>query len=182
MHVLSREEIARFGIDTRPFPETAWTLETATRPFVRKIVLARKDNEATFRMMEWRLFCENRDRARLMFLREADQRAAKTSSIIVMAGSERSVAFGNFPALAGKYEMWSDTIAPDPMKAMLAVPRLQIGEGALTPDGKTNLVSFDIDTIGLEPAWTQLQAFCPATPKGARPTMASPGLGAAAAR
>ena len=182
MHVLTREQIASFGIDTRPFPETAWTLEPAVRPFVRKIALAKKDSGASFRMLEWRLFCENKDRARLTFLRELDQGAAGASSVIMMAGSEKSVAFGKFPARVGKYEVWSDTIAPGPMKAMLAAPRLQMGEGTLTPEGKTNLASFDIDTNGLEPAWTQLLASCPAAPNSAKPMIAWPGPGAASAR
>src|SRR4029079_5764250 len=32
LHVLTRAELYRFGIDTRPLPETAWTLEAAPRP------------------------------------------------------------------------------------------------------------------------------------------------------
>ncbi len=46
---------------------------------------------------------------------------------------------------------------PDSVKAMLAVPRLQVGENTPAPDGKRRRSpTFDIDTIGLEPAWTQL--------------------------
>ena len=32
LHVLTRTELYRFGIDTRPLPETAWTLEAAAPP------------------------------------------------------------------------------------------------------------------------------------------------------
>jgi hypothetical protein len=183
MHVLTRDEIVRFGIDMRPLTQTAWTLEAAARPFARKLAVAKRENGASFRTMEWRLFCENKDRARLMFLREVDQGPAGTSTVIVMAGSEKAVAFGRYPARIGKFDVWSDTIASDPMKAMLGVPRLQIGEGALMPDGKTNLVSFDIDTDGLATAWTQLAAACPAGPSNnARPAIASPVSGAVPAR
>jgi hypothetical protein len=106
LHVLTRPELYRFGIDTRPFPETAWKLESAVRPYVRKIALSRKGDGASFRMMEWRLFCENKDRARLMFVREFDEGAAGMNSAIMMApGSGRSVAFGKFPARSGKYEV-----------------------------------------------------------------------------
>ena len=76
LHVLTRAELYRFGIDTRPLPETAWTLEAASRPYVRKIAAAKQGDGASFRTMEWRLFCENKDRARLMFVRESDQAAA----------------------------------------------------------------------------------------------------------
>lgn len=177
-HALTRPELFRFGIDIRPFSGTAWRLETAARPFVRKIGVVKQGDGASFRTVEWRLFCENRDRARLMFVREFDQAAAGTSSLIMMAGSEKSVAFGKLPARIGKYEVWSDVIAPDAMKAMLAAPYL--GEGTLTPEGKTNLVTFDIDTIGLEASWTQLLTSCP--PNVAGPAAASSGLATAPAK
>ena len=61
------------------------------------------------------------------------------------------------------------------MKMVLAVPHLQIGEGTLTADGKASHEMFDIDTGGLEPAWTQLFASCPAAANGARPAIATPG-------
>jgi hypothetical protein len=48
-------------------------------------------------------------------------------------------------------------------------------EGLKAPYGKTDQEMFEIDTGGLEPAWTQLLASCPAAPNSARPVMASPG-------
>ncbi len=181
-HVLTRPELYRFGIDTRPIAETAWTLETEARPYIRKVALARKDDGAAFRTMEWRLFCENKERARLMFAREFDKGAAGTTSVVMMAGSEKPVAFGAFPARIGAYEAWSGTIASTAMKAVLAAPHLQMGEGRLMPDGKTNQEIFEIDTRGLEPAWMQLSASCPAAPGNARPAIASPDLTAAPAQ
>lgn len=182
LHVLTRPELYRFGIDTRPFVETAWTPEAEARPYVRKVALLKQDDGASFRTMEWRLFCENKDRPRLMFARELDQGgAAGASAMIMMAGSENAVAFGKLPARVGKYEVWSDTIAPDAMKAMLAAPNLQMGEGASTTDGKTRLSTFEIGTIGLQPAWKQLVASCPAAPVAAKPAVAAPSVSAAPA-
>ena len=76
LHILTRTELYRFGIDTRPLPETAWTFEAASRPYIRKIAAAKQGDGVSFRTMEWRLFCENKDRARLMFVRESDRAAA----------------------------------------------------------------------------------------------------------
>jgi hypothetical protein len=176
LHVLARPELYRFGIDTRTMAETDWTLDNAARPYIRKIVLARKNDGASFRTMEWRLFCENKDRARLIFVREFDRDAASASSVILMAGSEKPVTFGTIPARMGTYEAWSGTIALGAMKSMLAVPRLQIGEGTLTPDGKTNQEILDIGTTGLEPAWSRLFESCPAAPTNEKPVMAPPSL------
>jgi hypothetical protein len=181
MHVLTRPELYRFGVDTRKIAETAWTLETAARPYIHKIALGKKGDGASFRTMEWRLFCENKDRARLMFIREFDKDAAGMNSVIAMVGSEKLVAFGTFPARTGTYEAWSETVGSDAMKMLLSASHLEMGEGTLMPDGKTNREIFDIDTSGLDAAWTQLFASCPAAPAIRRPAIASPGLTSAPA-
>jgi hypothetical protein len=175
-HVLTRTELYRFGIDTRPLAQTAWSLETGSRPYIRKVALAKKDEAGAFRTMEWRLFCENKDRARLMFAQEFDKGAEGMSSVVMMAGSEKPVSFGTFPARIGAYEAWSGTIASTAMKAVLAAPHLQMGQGRLMPDGKTSQEMFEIDTSGLEPAWMQLFASCPASPNNTRPAIAPPDL------
>ena len=182
LHVLTRPELYRFGIDTRSFSETPWMLETTARPYVRKLALAKQGDGASFRMMEWHLFCENKDRPRLMFVREFDEGAAGKNTVIMSAGSEKSVAFGKFPARVGKYEVWSDTVAPDAMKAMLSATTLQMGEAISSVDGKAKLSTFDIDTSGLEPAWTQLLSSCPAAPVYAKPAFPSPSVNAAPAQ
>jgi hypothetical protein len=46
-----------------------------------------------------------------------------------------------------------------------------MGEGTLSPEGKTTLAMFDIDTLGLGTSWTQLLASCPANT--ARPAAAA---------
>jgi hypothetical protein len=181
MHALTRSELYRFGVDTRKIAETAWSLETAARPYVHKFALAKKD-DASFRAMEWRLFCEKGDHARLMFIREFDKGAAGLNSVVAMVDSEKLVSFGAFPARIGTYEAWSEAVGSDAMKLMLAAPHLQIGEGTLAQDGKINQEIFDIDTRGLEPAWNQLLASCPAAPTSVRPAIASPGLVSAPAQ
>jgi hypothetical protein len=162
LHVLTRPELYRFGIDTRPLTETAWTYEVASRPYVRKIATARQADGATFRTMEWRLFCENKDRARLMFVREAGQEGAGLKTMMLTAGADKSVAFGKFPARVGKFEVWSDLVSPEAMQAMLAASSLHMGEGTPDADGKMKLAMFDIDTAGLGASWTRVLSSCPA--------------------
>jgi hypothetical protein len=179
LHVLTRAELYRFGIDTRPLLETAWTLEAASRPYVRKIAAAKQSDGASFRTMEWRLFCENKDRARLTFVRESDQGDGGLKTMMLTAGSDKSVAFGRYPARVGKFEVWSDIVAPDAMQAMLTASSLQMGEGTRDAEGKTKLATFDIDTLGLGKSWTQLLSSCPANTT--RPAATSSGLNAAPA-
>ena len=162
LHILTRAELYRFGIDTRPVTETAWTFEAASRPYIRKIAAAKQGDGTSFRTMEWRLFCENKDRARLMFVREVDPAGGGLKTMMLTAGPDKSVAFGKFPARVGKFEVWSDRVAPDAMQAMLATSRLYMGEGTTDAEGKTKLATFDIDTVGLGASWTRLLTSCPA--------------------
>jgi hypothetical protein len=178
MHVLTRSELFRFGIDTRSFAETSWRVETAALPFVRKIAVAKQGEGTSFRTMEWRAFCENKGGARLMFVRELDQDVAGVSTVFMKADS--AVAFGKFPALVDKYEVWRDTVAPNSLKALLTASTLQMRESVLTPEGKTNLKTFDIDTTGLEASWMQLLASC--QPSDAQPAAASSDLNSAPAK
>ena len=45
MHVLTREEIVRFGIDRRELVETPWTFENVGRSMVHKTVIRKNDGE-----------------------------------------------------------------------------------------------------------------------------------------
>ena len=128
--------------------------------------------------MEWRLFCENKDRARLMFAREFDPAAGALKTMILTAGQDESIAFGRIPARVGKYEVWNDVVAPDAMQVMLAASSLHMGEGAVDAEGKTKLATFDIDTLGLGASWTRLLTSCPAN---SRPAAASSSVPAAPA-
>ncbi|QPF82543.1 hypothetical protein IC762_22630 [Bradyrhizobium genosp. L] len=177
-HTLTRPELYRFGIDTRPLAETMWTLEKGEHPYIRKIAMERRgDDGANFRMMEWRLLCENRNRVPFMFVREFDEAAAGKKSIVMAAGADNSDEIGGSLVRFGKYEVWSGSVAPDGVKAIAASPSLQVREAAAMPDGKATMTKFEIDTIGLAPAWTQLVASCPAAPAAAKPA----GLPAASA-
>src|SRR6266481_6381018 len=94
---LTRPELYRFGIDTRTMAETAWSLQVAARPYIRKVASVKRRDDASFRTMEWWLYCENKDRARLTFIREFDTGAPAMNTVIMMAGSEKPVSFGTLP-------------------------------------------------------------------------------------
>ena len=174
LHVLTRAELYRFGIDSRSLPETAWTFELDSRPYIRKIAAAKQGDGATFRTMEWRLFCENKDRARLMFAREFDPAAGALKTMILTAGQDKSIAFGKIPARVGKYEVWNDVVAPDAMQVMLAASSLHMGEGTVDAEGKTKLATFDIDTLGLGASWMRLLTSCPANSRPAATSSSVP--------
>jgi hypothetical protein len=169
MHLLTRPELYRFGIDTRSFVETGWTSQSGPLGFIRKIAIARKDDDATLQTIEWQLFCENKSRALLTLLWTSDPSAVGSSSLSLIAGSEQPVKFVNFSAPeGGSHEIWKALIAYDALKKLFAVPSLELTKSMTLPDGKTDQAVIAIETLGLEAAWRVLSASgCPAPPVSA---------------
>ncbi|MBR0705184.1 hypothetical protein [Bradyrhizobium liaoningense] len=159
LHVLTRTELYRFGIDTRPLAETMWKLEKDARPFVRKIAVLKK-NDSSFRTMEWRLSCESRARVPLWFAAEIDEASSGKSTILMTADAAADKEAGGPPLRSGKYEVWRGSIDTDMVKAILASRSLHVRETTTMPDDKTDMTKFDIDLTGLAPAWTQLKSSC----------------------
>ncbi|MCK1720211.1 hypothetical protein [Bradyrhizobium sp. 141] len=160
LHVLTRPELHRFGIDTRPLAETMWKLEKQARPFVRKVAVMKKENGTSFRTMEWRLSCESSKRVPLTFAGEVDEAAVGKSTILMTADAEMGKEAGGSPVRSGKYELWRGSIDSDTVKAMLASRALHVRETTTMPDDKTDTTRFDIDLTGLASAWTQLKSSC----------------------
>jgi hypothetical protein len=160
LHVLTRPELYRFGIDTRPVAETMWRLERGTRPFISKVAAVKKESDTSFRTMEWRLYCENKKRVPLIFASEIDAAASAKRTILMAASADLSREAGGPPVRFGKYEVWSGAVDPDMVKAVLASHSLQVRETTPEPDGKADIISFNIDTIGLTSVWTQLGTSC----------------------
>ncbi len=167
MHALTRQELYRFRIDTRSFAETTWTLESGPRPFIRKLVFARKDDNDSFRIFEFMLSCEdnNKDRVRLLLVREADKsEGASRISMAMSAGSDKPLRFFAFPARKDGFDVWTATIAIDALKTWFATPIVKVGESASMQDGKAPQAIFDIETRDLERAWAQLAKSCALLP------------------
>ena len=161
LHVLTRAELYRFGIDMRPLVETTWKLEKEARPFVRKFALVKKEHDSSFRMMEWRLACENRKRVPMTYAGEIDEAATGKSTIIqIAADAEADKQIGGSALRSGKYEIWRDSIDPDMIKTLLASRALHVRQTMSMPDDKTDTTKFDIDLTGLASAWTQLKSSC----------------------
>jgi hypothetical protein len=177
LHMLSRAELYRFGIDTRSLAETAWKLEKEARPFARKFAMLKKENGASFRVMEWRLSCESGKRVPLTFASEVDETAVGKSTILVTADAEPDKTAGGSPLRAGKYEVWRGSIDPDMVRAILASRSLHVRETTLMPDDKADITNFDIDLTGLTSVWPQLAASCAAAtpaPKSPWPAIQQP--------
>jgi hypothetical protein len=175
LHVLTRAELYRFGIDTRSLAETTWRLEKGTRPYVSKFATLKAENGPSFRMMEWRLYCDNKNRVPFMFAAEAGAAAAGKRTIMMAADAGPNEEAGGSPTRTGKYEMWSGLLDFGTFRAIMASRSLHVREMTWKADETADTTRFDIDATGLPSAWTQLAASCPpATPATKSPSPAIP--------
>ncbi|WP_441236472.1 hypothetical protein [Bradyrhizobium sp. 930_D9_N1_4] len=175
LHMLTRAELYRFGIDTRLFAETMWRLDTGARPAVSKIAMMKKENDASFRMMEWRMFCETRTRVPLMFAAEIDGTTTGKSTVQVTADADTGKGAGGSSVRTEKYEMWTSSLDPDMVKAVMASRALHVRQTTTMPEDKTEVTTFDVDLTGLASARAQLATACAAVaPKPKSPWPAIP--------
>lgn len=89
-HYLTREEILRFGIDRRAYPETPWQLveRPSERPLlVKAMARATGDASGTFRSSMVMLTCDTGDGHSVVFGREPDG-AADSAAISLVAGAQ----------------------------------------------------------------------------------------------
>lgn len=179
LHMLTRAELDRFGIDRRPLAETMWRLEQGTRPYISKFAVLKNENGPSFRMMEWRLYCDNRNRVPLMFAAEIDQAAVGKRTIMITADAAPNEEVGGSSLRAGKFEMWSGSLDFGTFRAVMASRSLHVREITQRPDETAGTTRFDIDATGLPSAWKQLEASCPAAtdaPKSPWPAVPSPNV------
>ena len=160
LHMLTRAELYRFGIDTRAFAEGMWRLEKAPRPFISKIAVMKKESGSSFRTMEWRMFCDTRNRMPLMFAGEIDEASGGKSSILMTADADAKKEVGGSPVRAAKYEMWSGSLEADMVKAITASRALHVRQTISMPDDKVDVTTFDIDLTGLTSMRSQLATAC----------------------
>ena len=66
-------------------------------------------------------------------------------------------------------------MAADAVKNLFALPRIEVGESTSMPDGKATRTMFEIETRGLDSAWSQLSAICAVPPSSAQHTIDVPG-------
>ena len=98
MHLLTRDEIARYGIDTRDVVESGWTLDPrpSAAPAVLKLVSDAR-NGKDYRSIFIRLVCEANDRVGVQYWRELSAGEAAFARAMKVATSGGDFEFA--PAL-----------------------------------------------------------------------------------
>jgi hypothetical protein len=160
MRVLTREEIARFGIDRREFAETSWSFENNGRSTVRKVAVQRIPGEKSFRLMQWRLICFDSNRFELDVQRPATANPT-FSSVAIVGGSAKPQYFSYPPAKASGFEVWGMRMAQASVRSLLDQPQLEFTESSAAADGHRVPQSMKLSSEGLAGALDSLMTTCP---------------------
>jgi hypothetical protein len=167
MHVLSRDQIFRFGIDRREFVETPWAFENLNRALIRKSAIARDENGKTWRALQWRLFCLNAEQFQLDFQRQVTA-TTTFATISISSGGAKPFAFAFPPSKPAGYEVWGLRMPKSSAQAIADLPQIDLIETANALDGRRLARPEKLSTEGLSASLASLLATCPA-PREAAP-------------
>ncbi len=164
MHVLTRDQIFRFGIDRREFVETPWMFENFGRSLIRKSAVARTDDGKTWRALQWRLFCVSPGQFQLEFHRPA---ASTTTTAVlpvvsISSGATKPFTFAFPPAKSAGSEVWGLRLPHSSIQTMAGLAELDLTETANALDGRRASHLEKLSGEGLAQSLEHLAAVCPA--------------------
>jgi hypothetical protein len=159
MHVLTRDEIFRFGIDRREFVETPWTFENLGRALIRKSAISRDENAKTWRALQWRLFCLNAEQFQLDFQREVTA-SPTLAAISISSGAAKPFAFVFPPSKPAGYEVWGLCMPKSSAQAIADLPQIDLTETTNALDGRRLAHGEKLSTEGLAASLASLQGIC----------------------
>jgi hypothetical protein len=161
MHVLTREEIVRFGIDRREFVETPWTFENNGRSMVRKTVVQKNDADKSFRLSQWRLYCSNTEQFELAYQRQV---AANSlfPTVSISNGGPKPLQLSPVSSKPAGFDLWGLRMTRASVQSLTALPQLDFTETSQATDGRRLAHSVKFSGEGLASALDSLLATCPA--------------------
>ena len=171
MHVLTRDEIFRFGIDRREFVETPWAFENLGRPLIRKSAITRTENGKSWRTLQWRLFCLNGDQFQLEFHRQtvSTTTTAVVPVISISSGAAKPLTFAFPPTRVAGAEAWRLRMPKSSIQAMAGLPDLDLIETTNALDGRRSSHTEKLSGEGLAQSLDSFVGVCPAPKPQAPP-------------
>jgi len=178
MHVLTREEIVRFGLDRREFVETPWRLESSGRNMMHKIAVVRQPGETSFRMLQWHVVCFDANRFGLEFQRPA-QVSSSFFSISVVGSDAKPVYFGFPPVKASAMEFWGLRMPRQSLQTIMDRPQVDFTETSMAADGRRLPQTIKLSNEGWTSALEALLTTCPPAKDPVAPQLVGASGGAA---
>jgi len=160
IHILTREEIARFGLDRRELVETAWRFESNGLNMMHKVAAVRAPGETSFRLLQWRVACFDTNRFALDFQRPAPA-SVNYTTVAIAASDAKPVYFSYPPAKATGVEQWALRMPRPALQSLLDRPEVELTETALFGDGHRAPQTTRLSNEGWAGALDALLATCP---------------------
>jgi hypothetical protein len=159
LHVLTRDEIFRFGIDRREFVETPWTFENVGRGVVHKTAI-QKNGDRSFWLAQWRLLCFNADQFELGFQRPAAANAP-LPTVSISNGGPKPIYFSPAPSKPSGSDLWGLRLTKASVQALAELKQFDFTETSQANDGRRLAHSVKFSGEGLPRALDSLLATCP---------------------
>jgi hypothetical protein len=159
MHMLTRDEIARFGIDRREHVETPWLFEVGSRSMVQKIVAEKNEANEPFRLIAWRLTCFDLNRFGLEFRRPVKARSV-FASVRISLGIAKPLFLASIPLKSQGFEFWGTQFRKATLLSLSDSPHLEFTEATQGPGGTGPSRTSRISNDGLSAALDSLLATC----------------------
>lgn len=159
-HVLTREEIVRFGIDRREIAETPWKFENSVRGMVSKAAAVREEGGKSWRLSQWRIVCVSSGQFELNFQRPAIAVGATTAVAISGLGPTPR-HFNSPPVKLQGFEIWRLRLTHASVQGLTNVPQFEFMESMQAADGRRVARAVKFSTEGLASGLATLAATCP---------------------
>jgi hypothetical protein len=164
MHILTREEIARFGIDRRELAETPWKFENGARSMAGKVALQIDGGDTVYRASQWRLFCFNAEQFELDFQRKATADAI-SGTVSMSSGDAKPIFFTAGKSKLPGYDIWGLRMNRASIQSMAGVAQFEFAEISQAPDGRRLAHAAKFSNEGFSAALDSLLATCPPPPR-----------------
>ena len=158
IHVLTREEIVRFGIDRREQVETPWQFENGGRSMVSKVATQRSEGETAYRLLQWRLICVSTEQFELDVQRPTTKSTVPTVAISNAAATP--LYFTQITSKTSGAEFWGVRMTRAAVDKLAGQPQFELIESSQGPAGR-HAVRTALSTEGLSRALDTLLPTCP---------------------
>ena len=158
VHVLTRDEIIRFGIDRREQVETPWQFENGGRSMVAKFATQRIEGETAYRLLQWRLICESTQQFEVDVQRPTAKATYPTVAISNAAAAP--LYFTQITSKTGGSEFWGVRMTRAAVDKLAGQSQFELIESSQGPDGR-RAVRTALSTEGLSHALDALLPTCP---------------------
>jgi hypothetical protein len=165
IHVLTRDEIARFGFDRRDSVETRWMFGNGWRfgndgLNMQKIAVVRRPGETSFRLLQWRVTCSDADHFVLDFRRPVSV-SPNVSSVSIAGDDSRPISFKPSPVTASGREQWVLPLPRSDLQSLMDRPQVELTETSPDADVRRIQQTIKLSNEGWAHAQATLLATCP---------------------